>query len=203
MHAPPVLHLPISLFTCQRRQRKLRAPHQWGQAPQSYTVLTAKFHLLNVPWKRGSLAWGSKEIWSKTRAGDGQACTSHFHFAPCSCRNVISSKPLHTGAKNCIKTLQLLIKSDSLLVKGSIFRKTDIIRQPTIKDFDSAPTGMDQKNSTPQTLAALSNYCATIALISPARQYFFNKSHLPEACLEMSIFNFPVVSPEGKKQFSN
>lgn len=69
------------------------------------TELTAKFHLLNVPRKRGSLAWGSKEVWSKTRAGDGQACTSHFHFVPCSCQNVISSKPLHTGAKNCIKTL--------------------------------------------------------------------------------------------------
>lgn len=88
-------------------------------------------------------------------------------------------------------------------MKASILRKTDVTRQPTIKDFDSAPTGMDQKNSTPQTSAALSNYCATTVLISPERQQFFNKAHLPEACLEMSIFNFPVVSPEGKKQFSN
>lgn len=74
-------------------------------------------------------------------------------------------------------------------MKASVLINTDIIQKPTVKDLNSAFTGADQKNSTSQILAVLSSYCTAMVLISPERQYFFNKVHLPE----MPIFDFTAL----------
>lgn len=132
-----------------------------------------------MPVKRGQLCLGLRKGLEQKR----ERSLDRYHtspFAPHSRQNAMSGKLLHLRAKSCIENLSLWIKLDGLLVKASVLIKTDITQKPTIKDLNSAFAGTDQKNSTRQILAVLSSYCTAMVLISPERQYFFNKAHLPE-----------------------